>query len=166
MKNAARGIMVASGLVLALGACTKFGNAYVADWTQCSPASAAGVDWTAAPVKTLTWVDGTFSPAIIRMKPNQAHTLRLKNDSPVEQRFQAYDLFRETQVASVGGSVPPGQCVEHVVVAPGQTVDIRLITGSENSYDFGAYFPFDLTRVVGAGEGWGFGTGSGVVSVR
>jgi len=166
MKNACRGILVSSCLVLALGACTKFGPAYVADWTACTPASGAGVDWSAAPVKTVTWQDGTFSPAIVRMKPNTAYTLRLKNESPGEQRFQAYELFRETQIVSVGGAVPPGQCVEHVAVAPGNASDIRLITGNENSYDFGMYFPFDLVRVLGAGEGWSYGTGSGVVSVR
>jgi hypothetical protein len=166
MNTACRGILLSSCLVLALGACAQTGPAHMATWTECAPGSGAGVDWTAAPVKTVTWYDGTFSPAIVRMRPNTAYTLRLKNESPAEQRFQAQDLFRENKIVSVGGEVPPGKCIERIGVASGSAVDIRLITGDENSYDFGMYFPLDLTRVVGVGDGWSFGTGSGVVSVR
>ena len=166
MKNACRGILVSSCLILALGGCARFGNATVGTWTECTPGNGAGVDWASAPVRTLTWKDSSISPAIIRMKPHTAYTLRLQNNEAYGKTFQAYELFRETQIVSVGGAVPDGHCVEQVAVASGNALDIQLITGDENSYDFGVFFPMDFVRVVGVESGWPVGTGSGVVSVR
>jgi hypothetical protein len=175
MTNAWRGIIIV-GLALSVAACARVGDTWVAMSDQCSVA-AAGTDWSTVPVKTITWEDDGFQPVVVQLHPNTPYVLRLvdgrKDKAIPHPRFAAPIFFESVQLASIGGAAPDGRCVRAVDVA-GKSTDIHLITGDgDQSYDFGAFSPWDpvIKNVAIDGTGWpdlvpGLTPGSGVISVR
>lgn len=167
----------AAALVMGFGACS-FDGAVRTAWMETCPVAPAGIDWDNAPVRTVTWTDGGFEPAIVRMEPSTPYVLHLVNDqgSPgfTPPNFQAPIFFESVQVADVDGMADKdGRCIKGVDVKSGGGTRIHLVTGEdEHSYDFSVYYPFDaVVENFGQLEPWAgleppLTPGSGVISVR
>ena len=118
-------------------------------------AQISDVDWETATVREIVIDDNEFTPALVHFHPRSPSVIRLVNKDDRSHALKARKFFRSVQVVAVGDGnpAPLDACMTAVAVPALGTLDVRVVTGEPDSYDYETDFLMTYTIPVGVHHG-------------
>ena len=98
---------------------------YVADAAE----RVAGIDWTAAEVRTVRLSEYAFEPDALAFEAGKPYRLRLENTGAADHTFVSKGFFQAIAAAELrgGGESVANPYVEAIAVAPGEVRELLFV---------------------------------------
>lgn len=140
-----RRVAIAILTVSTLGACSSWwgkedpvSTFWMRDCIENPEQALADVDFSTASQVNIAIRHGDFSPMIVRLTQNRPYLLRIRNRDDWNHVFNAPDFFKSVAIAAVAvdNELLEHRCFRSIVLKPGQTAEIQLLTVKDGRFVF------------------------------